>query len=61
MRKEMVKVKFNINSPDMKKALGFVSAVVMGIAAVANALTEQAKDREFEEMKKTLSELQENK
>ena len=61
MRKEMVKVKFDINNFDVKKALGFVSAVVMGIAAVTNALTEQAKDREFEEMKKTLSELQENK
>ena len=61
MRKEMVKVKFDINSPVVKKVLGVASAVVMGIVTVTNALSEQKKDQEFEEMKKTLSELQENK
>ena len=60
MRKEMVKVKFDINSPVAKKVLGIASAVVMGIVTVTNALSEQKKNQEFEEMKKTLSELQKN-
>ena len=54
-------MKFDINSPVVKKVLGIASAVVMGVVTVTNALSEQKKNQEFEEMKKTLSELQENK
>lgn len=42
---------------NVKKALGIVSVVAAGFAAVANTISEQRKDAEFEEMKRTLSEL----
>lgn len=43
---------------DAKKILGIASAAVMGIVTVVNALSDQKKAQEFEDMKKTLSELQ---
>lgn len=43
---------------DAKKILGIASAVVMGTVTVINALSDQKKAQEFEDMKKTLSELQ---
>lgn len=42
---------------DVKKTLSVVSIIAAGCAAVVNAITEQRKNAEFEEMKKTLSEL----
>lgn len=50
--------KIDIGSPVAKKVLGFASAAVMGVVAVVNALSDQKKAAEFEDMKKTLSELQ---
>ena len=50
--------KINIESSSVKKVLGIASAVVMGVVTVSNALSEQKKAQEFEDMKKTLSELQ---
>ena len=43
---------------DGKKILGIGSAVVMGIVTIVNALSDQKKAQEFEDMKKTLSDLQ---
>ena len=50
--------KFDLGNPLVKKGFGIASAVVMGIVAVSNALSDQKKAAEFEDMKKTLSELQ---
>lgn len=50
--------KINLNGPVAKKVLGIAGAVVMGLVTVSNALAEQKKAQEFEDMKKTLSELQ---
>ena len=50
---------FNVmNNSTLKKGLGIVSAVIMGIITVSNALSDQKKEQEFEDMKKALSELQ---
>lgn len=49
--------KLDFDNPGFKKALGIGSAIVMGIVAVANTLSDQKKEQEFEEMKKVLSEL----
>lgn len=48
--------KLTIN-PGVKKALGVVMAVGAGVAAIINTFAEQEKAREFEELKKTVSEL----
>lgn len=42
---------------NVRKALGIVSVVAAGFVAVVNAISEERKDAEFEEMKRTLSEL----
>ena len=47
----------NLNGSTIKKVTSIVSAVIMGVVAVANSLSDQKKSREFEEMKKTLAEL----
>lgn len=51
-------MKFEINTSTVKKVLSVATAVVAGIAAVGNTLAEQKKEKEFEEMKKAISELQ---
>jgi hypothetical protein len=50
--------KFNIDNDGVKKVLGIVMAVGTGVLAVINTLADQKKAQEFEDMKKTLSELQ---
>lgn len=52
------RMKFDLNNPGLKKGLGIASVVFAGLMAVANALSDQKREQEFEEMKKTLSELQ---
>lgn len=47
-----------IKNPVLKKGLGITSTIVMCIAAVGNVLAEKDREQEFEEMKKTLKELQ---
>ena len=49
--------KINLEAGTIKKVVSFASAAVMGIVAVTNALSDQKKAQEFEDMKKTLSEL----
>lgn len=53
-------MKFNefINNPILKKGLGYAGIVVAGAVAMVNAVADQQKDKEFEELKKTVSELQ---
>ena len=50
-----------IKNPAFKKGLGIISVVVAGITAVSSALSDQKRDQEFEELKKTVSELSKNK
>lgn len=45
-------------SPGLKKGLGIVSIGITGIMAVMNALSDQKREQEFEEMKKTIAKLQ---
>lgn len=52
-----MKANFNINGDVVKKVAGVASAIVMGVVTVANALSDQKKAAEFEQMKKTLEEL----
>lgn len=53
--------KFDLKKIDSKQVVNIASALVMGVIAVSNALSNQKKEQEFEDMKKTLSELKENK
>ena len=53
----MKAIKF-LNNPGLKKGFGVVSTVIMCVAAVGNVLAEKEREQEFEEMKKTLEELQ---
>lgn len=43
--------KINFDSNTLTKVVGIGSAVVAGIAAVCNTLTQQKKEAEFKEMK----------
>lgn len=47
-----------INNPTLKKVTGIASIALAGIVAVSNAIGQQKKEKEFEELKKTVSELQ---
>lgn len=47
-----------IKNPAVKKGLGIASALFMGVVAVSNALSDQKREKEFEDMKAVLSELQ---
>ena len=51
-------MKFDLNNPTLKKGLSIASVAFAGIVAVANALSDQQKEREFENLKKAVSELQ---
>lgn len=51
-------MKINLDNPMLKKGLSIASVALAGIVAVANALSDQQKEREFEDMKKAISELQ---
>jgi hypothetical protein len=57
MRKERINMKKLTINPGVKKAFGVVMAVGAGVAAIINTFAEQEKAREFDELKKTVSEL----
>ena len=57
-RKEECEMFEFINNPIVRKGFGIVSVIFTGISAVSGVLSEQKKNKEFEEMKKTLNELQ---
>lgn len=52
---------FNINSEAAKKVLGVGSALFMGVVAVVNALGDQKKERELEQMRKDIELLKNQK
>lgn len=47
-----------INSPILKTVGKYAGVVVTGVLAIAGALSDQKKEKEFEELKKAVSELQ---
>ena len=53
-------MKFNdiINNPGLKKGLGIASVIFAGVAAISNAVADQKKEQEFEDLKKAVSDLQ---
>ena len=53
-----MKINNLIKSPLFKKSIRLVMAIGAGIAATADAIEEQKRDEEFEELKQTVSELQ---
>ena len=46
-----------IKNPKTKKVVGIVSVIIAGLLAVDEAISEQKRDEEIEDMKKTISEL----
>ncbi len=53
-----MKINNLIKSPLFKKSIAIVMAIGAGIVATADAIAEQKRDEEFEELKQTVSELQ---
>lgn len=53
-----MKINNLIKSPLFKKSIAIVMAIGAGIAATADVIAEQKRDEEFEELKQTVSELQ---
>lgn len=51
-------VKEIINNPGLKKGLGIASIIFAGVAAISNAISDQKKEQEFEDLKKAVSDLQ---
>ena len=47
-----------LNNPGFQKGLGIAAAIFAGLGAISSTLSDQKKEREFEELKKTASELQ---
>lgn len=56
-------MKFNemIQNQTLRKGIGVASTLIACIAAVGEVISNQKKEEEFEEMKKQLAELQEQK
>ena len=44
-----------------KESTTYMGIAIAGVAAMANALSDQKKEKEFEELKEAVSELQKNK
>ena len=51
-------MKINLKNPALKKGLGIASIVFSGLVAVVGAIADQKQAQEFEDMKKVVSELQ---
>lgn len=47
-----------INSPILKTVGKYAGVAITAVVAVSGALSDQKKEKEFEELKKTVSELQ---
>lgn len=54
-------MKVNFNNPIFKKVLKVGGVVITGLIAASNALSDQKKDAEFEEMKKFVNSLKAEK
>ena len=46
-----------LSGDSVKKIIGVAGVVVAGVSAVLGALSDQKKEREFEDLKKTVAEL----
>lgn len=53
--------KIDFNGATVKKVLSIASIAVAGIVAVTGAIADQKKQQEFEDLKKAVAELQNNK
>lgn len=53
-----MKVNDIIKNPILKKSLGIAGVVVAGIAAMSNAMSDQKREQEIEELKEAVKELQ---
>ena len=51
-------MKFELNNPMLKKVFGIASVLLAGAIAVSNALSDQQKEQDLENLKKTVSDLQ---
>lgn len=51
-------MKINLNGPVAKKIISYGSVVITGVVAVIGALADKKHAQEFEDMKKVVSELQ---
>lgn len=52
--------KLNIDKDSVKNVMGVLSVVATGVIAVINALSDRKHAQEFEDMKKAISDLQNN-
>lgn len=46
-----------IKSPALKKGMGVASVIFTGVVAIAGAIADQQREREFEDLKKDIAEL----
>lgn len=53
-----MKIKDIINNPILKSVAKYAGVAVAGIAAVSGALADQQREKEFEELKKKVDDLQ---
>lgn len=53
-----MKIKDVFNSPILKSVAKYAGVAVAGIAAVSGALSDQKREREFEDLKKQVADLQ---
>lgn len=53
----MAKFNFKNVKLDGKKVVGFIGIAIAGISAIADAISKEKHDREFDEMKKHVEEL----
>lgn len=56
-----MKVTNVLNNPFLKKITGALSVAVAGFIAISNAIAEQKRDEEIEQMKAEIENLKENK
>ena len=59
-RDDKMKVNDILNNPFLKKITGVLSVAVAGIIAINNAIAEQKRDEEIEQMKTEIENLKEN-
>lgn len=55
---EKMKLKDIINNPVLKSVAKYAGVAVAGIAAVSGALSDQKREKEFEDLKKQVADLQ---
>lgn len=56
-----MKIKDLINSPFLRTASKYAGVAIAGVAAISGALADQRKEKEFEDLKKQVADLQKDK